>query len=122
MMTETMMPRIAARGRIEPPKFKSDLERDYDLVLAARMRAQSIAWYGYECWKFELAPGVWFTPDFVVLSIEPIAGVVEIHETKGWMREAARVRLLTARRLYPMFRWRVVRRDGPLAFTLTDPT
>jgi hypothetical protein len=52
------------------------------------------------------AGGAWYTPDIFV---ETASGRDEIHETKGWQREAARVRVKVAARLCPWWRFVQVR-------------
>jgi hypothetical protein len=39
-------------------------------------------------------------------------GVTEFHETKGWMRDDANVKLKSAALQYPHFRFFLVRKDG----------
>ena len=70
-------------------------------------RAGEIVHWGFETVKLRLAPSAWYTPDFFV--VLPSGGI-EIHETKGFMREAARVRLLTAASLYPWFVFKLVKK------------
>ena len=108
-----------ARGTVAKPKYANELESMYAVALDARTRSGEIAWWGYGCWRFELGSGAWYRPDFPVMLWD---GLIEVHETKGFMREAARLRLLMAMKLYPMFRWRIVKRTGPLGFELFEPT
>lgn len=61
----------------------------------------------YEALRLKLADGAWFMPDFVVIWSDDR---IECHECKGFMREAARLRLLVAAERYPWLRFRVVRR------------
>lgn len=84
------------------------LEASYAQHLEARRARGEIAEWRYESTKLRLADGAWYTPDFrVVLP----GGEVEFHETKGFMREAARVRLRVAAELHP-FRFLLVKRAG----------
>lgn len=81
------------------PQRMNKLEARYwHEVLEPRRKAGDITWCQYEPFKLQLAPGAWFTPDFgVITSI----GRLEFHETKGFWREAARVRIKVAARLFP---------------------
>jgi hypothetical protein len=85
-----------ARGRA--PQRMNGLEADYARLLELRVRAGEVLWWSFEGFRLRLAEGAWFTPDFVVLLA---TGVLEFHETKGFLREAARVRLRVAAGMYP---------------------
>jgi hypothetical protein len=84
------------------------LEAAYAAELELRLRAQDILCWSYESVKLKLADGTWYTPDFLVVTG---SGELEMHETKGFMREAARVRLNVAAALHP-FRFVLVRKAG----------
>ncbi len=93
------------KGTAEPEVLKdgyrSQLERDYAAHLDLLKRVGVIAWWGHECCKLKLGGKrnkVWFTPDFLVVLLD---GSTEVHETKGFMREAAQVRTNVAAGLYP---------------------
>lgn len=89
----------ATRGRVTPVDgYRSKLERDYALNLRARQRIGEIEWWGYECLRLKLGEGAWFTPDFIVMNGH---GALSAHETKGFRREAAMVRLKVAASLFP---------------------
>ncbi len=104
----------AARLGLVPPakpvrRGPNKLEARYMAHLEVRKCAGQIRDYGYEAIKLKI--GVrrcFFTPDFWVWAID---GVTELHETKGWLREDARVKLQSAARQYPMFRFFLVRAD-----------
>jgi hypothetical protein len=53
--------------------------------------------YWFEPIKLKLADGTYYTPDFGVMR----GGKLEFHEVKGFMREAARVRLNVAAEKFP---------------------
>lgn len=53
--------------------------------------------YWFEPMKLKLADGTYYTPDFGVMR----GGKLEFHEVKGFMREAARVRLNVAVEKFP---------------------
>lgn len=94
---------------VEPvgPKFKSKLEAEYAQMLEAQARSGLIKSWMYEGITVRLADGVRFTVDFNVLALD---GSLSMVETKGFMREAARVRLLVAARMFPMWSWFLVRK------------
>ena len=88
--------------------YKSKTERLYSWELDEQKQAGEIQRWEYEALKFRLADGAWFTPDFCVW----IGGSLELREIKGgFIREAARVRFLVAKRLYPEFTWRMIQRQ-----------
>lgn len=92
-----------ARGTVAAAARMNSLERAYAAHLELRVRANEVRWWAFEPLRLRLATGAGYTPDFAVV-LEP-GGVLEFHETKGFMREAAQVRLRVAAALYP---WRFV--------------
>lgn len=104
-----------AKGVSKEPAFKSKLERAYWVYLGARKSRGELRDFRYEALKVRLADGAWFTCDFMVMANDD---VLELHETKGFMREAAHVRLKVAAEQFP-FRFFLVKksRDG---FDLTQ--
>ena len=62
----------------------------------------------FEGTKLRLSKGTYYTPDFTVFKKN---GLIEMHECKGFMREAARVRLFTAAELYPEYRFVLIRKE-----------
>src|SRR5690606_31817248 len=89
------------------PKFKSKLEAEYAQMLEAPRAAGQIRDWHYEGITIKLADGVRFTVDFNIIGHD---GSLSMVETKGFMREAARVRLAVAARMYPMWSWFLVRK------------
>ena len=88
--------------------FRSKTERLFAWELDEQQKAGEIERWEYEAIKFRLADGAWFTPDFCVW----IGGHLELREIKGgFIREAARVRFLVAKRLFPEFTWRMIQRQ-----------
>ena len=84
-------------------------EAAYAAELAIRKAAGEVLDFGFELLKLRLADGAWYTPDFVVfLPTSPAA--IELHEVKGFEREAAMLRLKVAASLYPHFRFCLVKR------------
>ena len=91
-------------------RFRSKTEAAYSFQLDWELKEGTIARYEYESLKFRLADGAWFTPDFAVWMPD---GRLELREIKGggFVREAARIRFLVAKRLYPEFGWRMITRE-----------
>lgn len=75
------------------------LERQYATqVLDVREAAGEVYGYWYEAVKFRLADRTFYTPDFLVILA---SGVVELHETKGWWEEDARIKFKMLPELFP---------------------
>lgn len=70
-------------------------------------RAGEVLDYRFEGMKIRLANGTYYTPDFVVVLKD---STIRFDEVKGFMREAARVRLNVAVECYPWLRFMLVRR------------
>lgn len=108
--------RARPAGKVKAKRNPFDmngLEEAYALHLIARAERGEIAAWSFHVEKLRLADGAWYTPDFrVVLS----DGAVEFHETKGFMREAARLRLLVAADRHP-YRFVLVKRDDAGAWS-----
>ncbi len=100
--------RVYAHGEHKQRHVMNQLETDYyNEILLPAEQCGKILWIKYEAIKLLLAlplpgkkgeKGVWYTPDFAVMWDD---GRLEIHETKGHMREAGRVRLRIAAATYP---------------------
>jgi len=83
------------------------LESDYAQVLEGLRRDGEIAAYRYEPFKLKMADKTWYNPDFLVIRQD---GVVEFHETKGFMRDDAMVKLKATAALYPWFEFILVQK------------
>lgn len=94
-----------ALGRL-PAGQMNKTESAYAQHLELRRHAGEVLWFKFEGIKLRLADRTWYTPDFIVL---PRSGVLEVHETKGFMREDANVKIKCAAAIYP-FKFIVVRR------------
>ena len=92
----------------QTPAFDSKLEQAYWLHLQRQVHAGEIRRADHHVEKLFLGEGSWYTPDFRVIATD---GTVEFHETKGFMREAARVRLLVAATTHP-YRFFLVKNKG----------
>lgn len=98
------MKRFAKATRREPGKMNKT-EAAYAQVLEQRRLAGNIVWWAYEAITFKLAPDTRYTPDFVVQLHDD---TMEVHETKGFMREDSWIKLKVAAEKFP-FRFFLVR-------------
>lgn len=115
---------MRARGytRRSPGKMNG-LERDWSLHLQAQKHAGEIVEWWFEPVSLRLGQGASYKPDFMVVCAD---GLVEFHETKGHMREAANVRLKVAADKFPQFVFRLIkqrsrREGGGLEITVIGP-
>lgn len=81
------------------------LEKRWAAALDARQTDGEVEWYGFECATLKLAGDTRYTPDFMVMLAD---GTLEFHETKGFMEEAAFVRIKVAADKFP-FRFVLIR-------------
>jgi hypothetical protein len=104
--------RVHAIQKIALPKQKMNKwETEYAQILELRKRTGEIEWWKFEGMTLRLADGARFTPDFAVKFT--VAGL-QFHEVKGFMREAAFVRLKVAREMFP-FPFKLIKKiDGRL--------
>lgn len=92
------------------------LESSFAKKLDEELHGGKILWWAFESVKFSLGSGAWFCPDFVVMtSVQEIV----FYETKGFMREAANVRLKVAANKYP-FRFMLVRHARSSGWTYEE--
>ena len=107
-------------SRTQPTRGKMNkVESAYALFLDHLKQAGGVKTYRFESVTLLLAPGCRYTPDFFV---ECKDGSLECHEVKTRWRNAkqrgpnmtddARVKLLTAARLYPEFNFVLAWLDG----------
>lgn len=105
------MKRIFAKATPRKQGMNS-LELAYSQHLEAKRLRGEIQQWSWESVKLKLADQTWYCPDFRVITAD---GTEEFHETKGFMREDANVKLKVAAELHP-YRFRLVRqlpkRDG----------
>lgn len=92
-----MQQEATAKGRHQPGVMNK-LEARYALHLDGRVVAGEIVKYWFEAMKLKLGPGCWYTPDFLVMTTD---GTLELHETKGFMRDDARVKLSVCKAMHP---------------------
>lgn len=100
-------PRKIARA-IPREVAMNKLEAAYAQTLELLKRAGEIQAWWYEPVKLRLAGKTFFTPDFMVVNK---AGEIWFHETKGFMRDDAAVKIKVAAEMYP-FGFTVVRKKG----------
>lgn len=96
-----------ARGVVVRPTRMNKTESAYAVHLDARRQAREVAAYWFGSVKLRLADKTWYHPDFLVLLAD---GRLEMHETKGFMRDDAAVKVKTAAEVYPLFHFYLVRR------------
>lgn len=90
--------------------YRSKLEAAYASYLDTLIRTGEIIRYSYEPIRLNLAPKTTLTPDFLVITQD---GAMEFHETKGFARDDAMAKLKIAARLYPWWRfWLVKKKRG----------
>jgi hypothetical protein len=97
---------IQARGTLYEPDMNKT-EAAYAMVLRARQAAGEIAWWKFEGITLKLADDTRYTPDFAVMLAD---GSMEMHETKGFMRDDAFVKLKVAAAQFP-FKFRLLKID-----------
>lgn len=94
-------------------KRMNKTEAEYAQLLEFRRLAGEIREWAYEDTKLELGPGAWFKPDFRVVGL---GDETSFHETKGFWREAARVRIRTAAGKFPRYHFialrKIKKKDG----------
>lgn len=90
--------KFRARGRVHRRGQMNKLELAYSQRLENLKATGHILWWRYEAIRLRLADGAFFGPDFFVMDKD---GNLEVHETKGYMQEAANVRLKVAAEVFP---------------------
>lgn len=84
------------------------LEAMYAAHLEALRRAGKIVFWRYESAKFRLADRTWYTPDFYIMRAD---GTLEIHETKGFWEDDARVKIKVTAEQFPELQFVAVQWD-----------
>ncbi|MGU3387188.1 DUF1064 domain-containing protein [Methylobacterium sp. D53M] len=88
---------VIARGQLAPRKMNGT-ESAYDAHLWSLRAAGAVLWHEFEALKFRLADDTYYTPDFAVLRADL---TFELHETKGFWRDDAKVKIKVAASLFP---------------------
>lgn len=86
-----------ATGYSKPSKMNK-LEMDYAAHLQYMVYEGAVRWWAFEAIKLRLADETFYEPDFLVL---PTEGPIEVHETKGFWRDDARVKIKVAAEMFP---------------------
>lgn len=97
--------RLPQKGRTYQTEGMNRLESDYAAVLEARRRCGEIVAWAYEVITLHLADNTSYKPDFFIVMAD---GTIEIHETKGYWHEDARVKTKIAAKQFPWFIFRAV--------------
>lgn len=90
------------------------LERAFAQHLEFRKQAGELVWWGFEPIRIRLADGTFYKPDFVTVDAN---GRTEVWETKGFFREAAKVRIRVAAENFPWPFFIVVKAGGGFRVT-----
>ena len=88
--------------------YRNRWEKQYAEYLEIRRRAGEIDCWEYESVRVKVGNGAWFKPDFIVRTLD---GQIQFHETKGFAREAAMVRIRAAALRFPYFQFFIVKKD-----------
>jgi len=96
------------RGAKAKPRMNK-LEANYAFVLDLAVKAGQILWWRFEGITLKLADDVRYTPDFAIMEAD---GMISFHETKGYMRDDARIKLRVAAVMYPFEFYLVQQKDG----------
>ena len=84
------------------------LESAYTKYLDLQVAGGDIHAYKFESIKLKLADRTTYSPDFLVITKD---GTVELHETKGYWEDDARVKIKVAAAMFPYFVFRGVTRS-----------
>jgi len=76
------------------------LEARYACFLEERRTCGEVVDWKFEPIKLRLAKATYYSPDFMVKLAD---GRIELHETKGFMRDDAAIKLKVAAEAYPNF-------------------
>jgi hypothetical protein len=105
--------RKPSADRVVIPRGMNKLEAAYARHLDFRIRGGEVMWWKSQAPRLPITDARGkrrcYTPDFMVLLSD---GRTEFHETKGFMREAAGLRIDVAATVYPLHTFVIVRRDG----------
>jgi hypothetical protein len=91
-------------GKLVDPDGMNATERRYGVFLESLKHAERIRDYAFSPEKLRLAGRTFYTPDFRIVTAD---GSIEFHETKGFMRDDAAVKVKVAAVLHPCYTFRV---------------
>jgi len=83
------------------------LELEFFERLELRRHAGDLCFVGFEAVTLKLGPDLRYTPDFFVMTSD---GYIQFFETKGFMRDDSRVKLIAAAQMLPMFTFFLARK------------
>lgn len=100
------------------PSEMNKTEARYAERLKRLVAEGEVLWWAFEAVKLKLAPATYYTVDFLVVTSD---FTLEAHETKGFMRDDAAVKLKVAAKLFP-FVFRLVKWSGKAGWTIKAVT
>jgi len=89
------------------PGVPNATERAWGAELDLRLRAGELTWVGFEAITLKLADRLRYTPDWIARTAR---GETLAWEVKGFFRDDARAKLLTANEAYPWITFHLVRK------------
>src|SRR5690348_3589247 len=89
---------VKARATKKDPRFDSKWEEQYYRHLEALKRQGVIEEFWWKGMRFAIGGGQYYKPEAVVAYPDEY---LEVHEVKGYRREAGMVRFRTAAAIYP---------------------
>lgn len=93
----------------KPSADESNLNKLESAWLAVIRADITLAWIGVHAMTFKIGDDCRYTPDFMALNID---GELIAYETKGFMRDDARVKLKVAARMFPFVGFVLVERKA----------
>lgn len=102
------------KPRNKARKGMNKWEAQFSQTLEHRKTVGELVWWAFEPFRIRLAEDCWYRPDFVTVDAQ---GKTEIWEVKGFMREAARLRLRIAAEKLPYPFYLVRKNKGQLKVT-----
>lgn len=92
------------------PSHDEDKLNKTELAYLHHLRAQpNNVWVGVQNLTVKIADDCRLTPDFAVLNA---SGKLTLIDVKGFQREDALIKMKVAARLFPMFEFSIVKREG----------
>jgi hypothetical protein len=105
--------------KAKPSADESKLNKLESAWLAVLRADITLAWVGVHALTFKIGDDCRYTPDFIALNLD---GELIAYETKGFMRDDARVKLKVAARMFPFVGFVLVeRKAGALICTEIKP-
>jgi hypothetical protein len=95
--------------KAKPSADESKLNKLESAWLAVLRADITLAWVGVHALTFKIGDDCRYTPDFIALNLD---GELIAYETKGFMREDARVKLKVAARMFPFVGFVLVERKA----------